>query len=72
MKTYKKYSTAKKYADGKPIIRIGHDLYIIGFNAMTEIALIDSNGIIGNYITVKKFSELGNGNYATPNHNWRA
>jgi hypothetical protein len=60
---YRKYSTAKKNAEGQPVIRVS-DLYISGVSEIDEISVIAPEGSITAHITMRHLDRLGNGNYA--------
>jgi len=67
MQAFKKYSTAKAKANGKPIVKIG-ELYIIGINSSTQCQLIDTKiDIHSGHIGMKHLNRLGNANWATTN-----
>jgi len=67
MKVYKRYSAAKKAANGEPIIRVG-DVYLVGVtkNAghCTEIAIMSGEGRITGTVTARNLDRLGNANWA--------
>jgi hypothetical protein len=68
MKTFKRYSAAKKAANGEPILRVGRGLYIVGITKdegyLTEIALISGDGSITASVTARHLDRLGNANHA--------
>ncbi len=65
MKTFKKFSSAEKNnPEGLPIVRIG-GLYIVGLGGTDEITIMTPTGTHNAHITMRKLSDLGNGNYAT-------
>jgi hypothetical protein len=62
--TFRKYGTAKKKADGLPVVRIA-DLYIAGVTAMDEITIFPPDHDAGSaHITMRHLDRLGNGNHA--------
>jgi hypothetical protein len=63
MKAYKRYGAARKAAEGQPIIRVGK-LYIVGIDALTEIAVINSVGTLAGWVTARHLDRLGNANWA--------
>lgn len=69
MKAYKRYSAARKAANGEPIVAIG-DLYVVGITKadgyLTEIKLIDGGGRICGNVTARHLDRLGNANHAKP------
>lgn len=75
MKSFKRYTTALKHANGGPVIRVhkGREaVYIVGIDSLTSIDLIagesDSNytGRIRGTITACHLERLNNANHATP------
>lgn len=72
LKTYKTYSAAQEAANGKPILRIGQALHIVGCDdlGLTEIAIISPSGSVSGHITMRHLNRLGNGNYAKAHTEW--
>lgn len=68
-KAFKKLSTAKRAANGGPIIKAG-DFYIVGCEPLTEIAILNSRGNMNAFVNLNHFEKLGNANYATPDPEW--
>jgi hypothetical protein len=70
MKTFKRFSAAKKAAKGEPILKVG-DTFLVGVKQQdghyTEITLIAPEGCITGSITVQHLDRLGNGNHAIAN-----
>lgn len=67
MKTYKRYSAAKKAANGEPIIRVGN-LFLVGVTVAdaygVSIDLLNGKGQITGSITARHLDRIGNGNHA--------
>lgn len=65
MKLYKKYGTAKKAANGQPIMHVSGAGYLVGgISAMTEVKLITPSGRIEGHVIMRHLVRLGNGNHA--------
>ena len=74
MKSFKRYGTAVKHANGGPIIRVhmGRDaIYIVGIEQLTSIDLISGDrdsscsGHIRGTVTAAHLERLNNANHAT-------
>jgi hypothetical protein len=75
MKTFKRYESALKAAEGKPIIRImggkDQELFLViesdltGIK-LTEVSIISGNGYITGNVIMGHLDRLGNANHATP------
>lgn len=63
LKTYKRYGAAIKAAQGQPIVRVGN-LYIVGVDSITEVALICPKGGVAGNVTLRHLDRLGNANHA--------
>lgn len=74
IRTFRKYGSAKKAANGNPVLVIrggGTELYVVipGDRMdvkLTEIGLISGNGNYAGTVTVNHLNRLGNANYAVP------
>lgn len=64
-KAFKKLSSARLHAEGKPVARVG-DLYIVGVSGTDEAAVIATDGGISGHVTLLHLDRLGNANYAIP------
>lgn len=68
LKVYRRFSTARKVAKGEPILRIGHQLYVVGITKadgfLTEIDLINGDGSVTGSVTARHLDRLGNANHA--------
>lgn len=70
LQMFKKYSSAKKAAEGTPVVRISdvrdwrEAVYIAGASEVDEISVISADGGITGHITMRHLDRLGNGNYA--------
>ena len=65
-KAFKKLSTARKNANGGPIVQCG-DFYIVGMEPLQSCSIINPNsGHTVAHISMSKLECLGNGNWATP------
>lgn len=71
MKTFKRYSAALKHADGKPVLRLAHNLYIVGLDDHQSIELLDAKGHIVGQVTLRHLQRLGNANWADANKNFK-
>lgn len=68
LKVFKRYSTAKEHAAGRPIVRVGSgssSIYIVGMHEIDEVAIIAADGSITGNVTMKHLDRLGNANHAT-------
>lgn len=79
MKTFRRYSAAKKAANGLPIIRFGsgkNEIYLVSEGIdlvglkISEISLIAPDGYITGHITLSHLDRLGNGNHAFEKTGW--
>jgi hypothetical protein len=75
MKTYRRYSDAKKAANGAPILEIIEDnakLFVVfseGANPKTTmISLIREDGMYTGCVTARHLDRLGNANHAQAAH----
>ncbi len=65
-KSFKKLSTAKAFAKGGPVLRVG-DLYVSSDDAVpsyTSVDLIATDGHISGTVTIRHLERLGNANWA--------
>ena len=66
MKTYKRYSNAKKAANGAIIMQVrvkGKTLYILGIEGLSEVSIMDGEGRYCGFISAAHINRLGNGNW---------
>lgn len=70
MQVFSKFGNAKKAnTNNGPILRISNGsqhLYIVGVEAMDEIALLHSAGLYAGTVILKHLDRLGNANWAEP------
>ena len=70
MKTFKKFSSAKKAAKGGQVLRVGA-LYITGIDSITSIDLIEADGQVSGTISARYLS-CGNYNGIAPRRKYSA
>jgi hypothetical protein len=71
VKTFKRYSSALKYANGKPVLSLAGKLYVVGLDDHTSIELTDAQGHIVGQVTLRHLQRLGNANWADANKNFK-
>lgn len=64
VKAYRSYQRAIAANDGEPIVRFG-DLYIVGADQFTEVALLEKGTQVA-HVSMRHLRRLGNANWAQP------
>jgi hypothetical protein len=73
IKNYKRYSAARKAANGRPVVKIGSikAIYCVidgteDATKLIEVTLISGKGMITGHVTLEHLDRLGNANHAQP------
>lgn len=74
-KTFKSFSAARKFANGKPIVHVGN-IYLAPEGddpvslRLTEVSIIAANGNYCGLVTLSHLNRLGNANHAAGGKGW--